>query len=260
MRLENEEIIVTIIVGTILTLFFALIIVFLFVLFNSKNRLSIKERAIARKNFEESLLQSQLEIKEQTLRHIAYELHDNLGQVASLIKINLNTLQLGDEVKASQKIEDTKELVRQLIHDVKSLSISLNSDRVSQMGIVRGVESEAERLNKLGHFAVSTTTTGGTPVIDSSKTIIFYRMVQEILNNIVKHSEASTVTISMHSSEKMFTLVCVDNGVGFNVDEKIGSGGSGLTNLQNRAKMINAQVSIQSRIGEGTTMSIELPL
>lgn len=260
MQVGNEEVIVTIFIGTVLVLFFALIIVFLFVLFNNKNKLNIKEREMTRKAFAETLLQTQLEIKEQTLRHIAYELHDNLGQVASLIKINLNTLQLDDRTKAIQKIEDTKDLTRQLITDLKSLSVSLNSDRVVQMGIFRGVETEVERLNKTGQYEATAALEGELPVLDSNRTIILYRMVQEIVNNMVKHSEAKRITISLRATGNLFTLVCTDDGVGFNREEKIQSGGSGLINLQNRAALIGAQISIQSTPGQGTTIAINLPL
>lgn len=209
--------------------------------------------------FRQELAKAQLEIKEQTLRDIAYELHDNLGQVASLIKINLNTLQLSDYEKSTQKIEDTKELVRQLILDLKSLSISLNSDRVVQLGFFKIVEQEVERLNKLGQLRVELTQEGPAPIINSNTTVILYRMVQELLNNILKHSAASQVTISLVASKNYFTLVIFDNGTGFDLTEKLKSGGSGLLNLQGRAKLIGADLSIKSTPGEGTQVRIELP-
>lgn len=249
-----------IITGIIITLTFGAFII-LFLRVNQKRNFKyLKEKEDIRNAFSQTLIQSQLEIKEQTLQHLAYELHDNLGQVASLIKINLNTLQLEDKVKATQKIDDTKELVRQLITDLKSLSVSLNSDRVSQLGILKSLENEVERLNKIGQFDTTFLHEGNIPALDSNTTIILYRMVQEIINNIVKHSGAKRISIRLQSVGNLFTLVCSDDGVGFDLQEKVKSVGSGLMNLQNRAKLINAQLTIQSSPNNGTTISIELPL
>ena len=93
----------------------------------------------------------------------------------------------------------------------------------------------------------------------ANTTLILFRMGQEILNNTLKHSCAKHVTISLHVSEKLFTLSISDDGVGFNLEEKILSGGSGLLNLQNRAKLIHAEFSIQSS-PNGTAIIIQLPL
>ncbi len=244
---------------------FLLVVISSFLLFinsyikrNTKHKI---EKLQLHSQFSQSLLQSQLEMKEQTLQHISYELHDNLGQIASLIKINLNTIRLDDQVNATVKVEDTKELVRQLIMDIKSLSLSLNSDRVAQLGIAKALENEVDRLNKTGHFVASLQGEGTIPRLDVNTTIILYRMVQEIINNMVKHSGAKTIKVSHRTIENLFILVCSDDGNGFNVEEeKIRRGGSGLANLQNRAKLINAQLTIESSPENGTVISIELPI
>lgn len=186
-------------------------------------------------------------------------MHDNLGQIASLIKINLNTLQLDDKEKSIQKIDDTKELVRQLITDLKSLSVSLNGDLIAKIGFIKGIENEVERLNKTGEFATQLKVDGAVQ-LDENTTIILYRMVQEVINNIVKHSEARHIQFVISVSENLFNLVISDDGVGFNLEDKLTSGGSGLLNLQSRAKLIQAQFSIQSSPGVGTKICIELPL
>ncbi|MEO6733974.1 MAG: sensor histidine kinase [Ferruginibacter sp.] len=212
------------------------------------------------KQFSQTLLQSQIEIQEQTLQHISRELHDNLGQVASLIKINLNTLQLSDEQKTKEKVEDTKELIRQMIHDIKSLSVSLGSDRITQIGLAKALESEAERLNKMGTYAVSYELQGDVPSIDNDKAVILYRMAQEVLNNIVKHSQAKNIHMLLSSTPQLFTLIIQDDGVGFDVNENIQAAGAGLRNLRSRASLINAQLQVQSSPGNGTHITIELPL
>jgi len=249
-----------IVIGISITLLFASFIIS-FLLINQKRHYKyLQETETIKREFSQTLLQSQLEIKEQTLQQIAYELHDNLGQIASLIKINLNTLQLNDLTKSAQKIEDTKELVRQLIADLKSLTLDLNSERAAQLGIVKGLETEVEKLNKTGQFEVTLQQEGSPPELDANTTIILYRMSQEIINNIVKHSGAKQIGISLTVTENLFTLAISDDGVGFDLEDKFKGGGSGLLNLQNRAKLIQATFSLQSSMGSGTKVKIELPL
>jgi signal transduction histidine kinase len=210
--------------------------------------------------FTQTLLQSQLEIQEQTLQQVSRELHDNLGQIASLIKINLNTLQLADLAKATEKIEATKDLTRQLLADLKALSVNLGSDRLNQLGLVKALQAEVDNLNKTGAFTAQFTCTGNIPDIPDDPSIILYRMAQEILNNMVKHSGAPLIKLSVSFSENLFTLAFTDNGTGFDVAAKMESGGAGLKNLQNRAQLINATLTIDSQPGQGTHISIQTAL
>jgi two-component system NarL family sensor kinase len=255
---DNSEVIFAVLIAALVLMALVSFIIVFIVFYQRRRRTYINEMNEVKAKFEQILLQSQLEIKEQTLQHIGYELHDNLGQVASLIKINLNTLQLDDPVKAGQKIEDTKELVRQLITDLKSLSVSLNSERVSQLGIDKGLENEVERLNKTGQYEIVMQQEGSIPMLDANTTIILYRMSQEIINNIIKHSGAKRIVLSLNATSKFLILAFSDDGVGFDKEEKIKGGGSGLMNLQSRAKLINAELTIKSSPGSGTVISIEL--
>lgn len=260
MLLQVSEIQLTIILGSFVVVFFAIILILTIIQYKQRILKHQIEKDKLNQKFSQTLLQSQLEIKEQTLRHIAYELHDNLGQIASIIKINLNTLQLDDQEKSAQKIEDTKDLTRQLITDLKSLSTSLNRDLIAKIGLLKGKENEVNRLNKTGEFVAELKVEGGTLPLDENTTIILYRMVQEIVNNIVKHSAAKHIEFIATFTENLFTLVVSDDGVGFDIEQKLHSGGAGLLNLQSRAELIHAQFSIQSSPRFGTKVCIDLPL
>ncbi len=255
----NADIILAIFVATTVLLILSSFVIIFTVIYKKKQHAYQNEKKLLQIRFQEEILKSQLEIKENTLKYLAYELHDNLGQIASLIKINLNTISLADEEIALRKIENTKDLVRQLIYDLKSLSMSLNSDRVIQVGIVKSLETEVERLNKTGQIEATMTIEGTFPKLSNSTSIIFFRMTQEIINNIVKHSRATQVKILFSATQNLVTFKCNDNGIGFDVVDKIQSGGSGLLNLQNRAKLIHAQLDIQSSNEGGTTVSIQIP-
>lgn len=258
MLTRDDEIAIAGIAGTIALIVLVLFIISFLLVYQKRRKSHIQEMAEANLSFSQTLLQSQLEIQEQTLRHISHELHDNLGQIASLIKINLNTIPFYDIPKAQQRIEDTKELTRQLITDLKALSVSLGGDRISQMGLARALEIEVERLNKTEEFTASFMQEGMLPSLGADKATILYRMAQECINNMVKHSLAKKINVFLKTNENLVTLVLSDDGVGFNVDEQMQTIGAGLKNLQNRAKLINAELSIISTPGNGSTVNIQL--
>lgn len=257
---SQQEADYSIILFSFFVLLLITIILIAAILYHNRRKKYLQETALLRSQFSQTLLQSQIEIKEQTLQYISRELHDNLGQIASLIKINLNTLQLHDSIKANEKIEDTKDLTRQLIADIKSLSVSMGNDRILQTGLANAIKAEVDRLNRTGEFTATFTISGTMNVIDNDKSVILFRMAQEVLNNMVKHSRATQLTINLSFTEKLFTLALSDNGIGFNVEEKLRSLGAGLRNLTARAILINATLHIKSLSGNGTTITIELPL
>ena len=255
---SEEEIYLTVIAGGTVLLMLVSIVIIAVIKYQNRIYKHRKEQAQLHAKFSQTLLESQLEIQEQTFRHISAELHDNLGQVASLIKINLFTIDLNDAAKAKDKIDNTKELTRQLLTDIKSLSVSLSSDKIAKTGLSQALATEVERLNKTGQFIATFTEVGHLPIIDNDKATILYRMVQEILNNMVKHSRAKKISVVLSASEKYINLALSDDGIGFSISEKINSGGAGLTNLQNRAVLINATLYVQSAPGNGSKTTIEL--
>lgn len=253
---------IVLVIGASVFTFTLLMFLFNFVLkYQRKNLAHMRERELMQSNFDQILLQSQLEIQEQTLQHIGRELHDNIGQMASLIKINLNTILMNDPDKASRKIEETKLLTMQLIADVKSLSIKLNSERITRIGLSSALEYETERINKTEEFNATYSSEGHLPDIDANRSIILYRIVQEALNNIVKHSGAKNVTVRLQSDENLVTLAISDDGKGFNVDDTLkNSNGAGLHNLNKRASLIQSILTIESEQGNGTLIKIVMPI
>lgn len=222
-----------------------------------------KDHEQLKEKFDEQVMQSQIEIQEQTLQSISREIHDNLGQVASLIKINLNTIKVQDSEQASEKIKSTKELIKQLITDLKLLSTSLNTDKILQRGFISALQAEVEKINKLQLVNIRLEQADHTPDIKNNKAIILFRMCQEILNNSMKHSEAKNIIISSHFKNDTFYLSIEDDGIGFNLAEILANhekSGNGLVNLQSRAKVINGKVEFISSPGNGSKTLINITL
>lgn len=260
MEHQNTEITIAIIAATILFIVFAgFIITFLF-FYNQKKKLHYEEMKEQQKIFEQEALVSRLEIREQTLKQIAEEIHDNVGQEMLLAKLNLNKLLMA---APNEAIEEIRDIIGDAINDLRDISKSLHSEQVSSLSLPAAIEKEMIRLKKTGFVNTSLTIDGDVVEIESSRKLILFRMTQEILQNAIKHSKSTEININLDFQKEFLILSIEDNGGGFNVDEKLKSGewkGAGLLNLQNRANALRASLSIKSQSNEGTCIIIKFPL
>jgi two-component system, NarL family, sensor kinase len=222
------------------------------------------ERQEWKLQFQQTLFQSQLEIQEQTLQNISQEIHDNIGQVLSLAKLNLGTVDMAKPDKLEQKINDSRGLVAKAIQDLRSLVGGVNTSYITEKGLLRSVEYTLEVMRKPGGL-LTRLHVDGTPIkLDTQKELILFRIIQEILNNITRHAGAKTVDISVMYELQRFSISIADNGRGFDIT-LLDTGnnstfGSGIRNMQNRAHLIGASFSITSIPENGTTIFISIPL
>lgn len=232
------------------------------VLYRNRHRKLLREREQLRLSYERELLKSQLEIQEQTFRHISQEIHDNIGQMLSLAKLNLSTMDPAQQISLEQKITDSKKLVSQAIYDLRNLSHGLNTDYVADLGLARAIEHELEMIRKSGDQETVFQTEGNAYRIDKQREVIIYRIVQETLNNILKHAASRKIIIHLHYSLEEITLTITDNGKGFDltpldIDK---SYGLGIKNMYNRARLMGARFQISSTLGEGTSVVVTVPV
>ncbi len=260
MQIPAENIIVLVVSITIIFLMGAGFIILFVNIYNNRKKAHKKEKELLISLYSQTLLQSKVEIQEQTLQYISRELHDNLGITASVIKIHINTLKLDEPETLAMQLEEMKVQVKQLIADIKELSVKMDGEKVGHFGLIQSLESEINRLNRIGTFTISFVKKEPVDTLAPDRSIILFRMIQEILNNALKHSEAKKIELSVTTSEKNLILQISDDGKGFNVAEKRKSGGSGLLNLYSRANLIQASLDIQSAPGSGTKIRIDLPL
>jgi signal transduction histidine kinase len=217
-----------------------------------------KEVVDLKVQYEQTILQSQLEIQEQTFKNISQEIHDNIGQVLSLAKLNLNTI---PNPENAEKIALTEELLGKAIADLRDLSKSLNSEKITDIGICEAIKQELGVVEKASSSHIKTTffCDDHEIALSNEKTIIAFRMMQEILNNIIKHAKATSITVDMVREAKAIIINIADNGIGFDPEKLKGTEtGIGLKSIQQRCKLINAECSIHSAPGRGTSVQIRL--
>jgi two-component system, NarL family, sensor kinase len=261
MQKLSEDIVLVIIITLFILLITSFIVIFI-ILYQKKHQVFIKEKAFLQHHFQQTLLQSQLEIQEQTLHMISQEIHDNIGQVLSLVKLNLGTMDLNKPESLQQKITDSKELMGKAIHDLRSLAKGLNTSFITEVGLMRSIEYELDMLGKSGGL-VTRLETDGTPVkLDAQKELILFRIVQEVFNNIIKHAGATEVLILINFLPGAVKITITDNGKGFDLTFNINENpnfGLGLRNMQNRAQLVGAEFKLTSIPRKGTTVTLSLP-
>ena len=235
----------------------------LILLYQKRQLLHFKEKNEMRNNFEKEILQTQLEIQEQTLKNISQEIHDNVGQVLTLAKLNLATTSVA-EVAAAEKIKTSQQLIGKAIQDLRDLSRSLNTDYVEEMGLVRSIEYELELLHKTGSIDTELNIEGRIVKFDKQKELILFRIVQEAIHNIMKHADAKKITAAIHFTNDAMQIAIKDNGKGFDLSPLNDAGnqsfGLGLRNMNSRATLIGAMFSVNSTIGTGTEVVLQLPI
>jgi two-component system, NarL family, sensor kinase len=244
--------------GSIFMLLIALFAIILVIRYRQKEYQNKKQISQIQNNFRQELLTAQVEIKEQTLKNVAQEIHDNIGQTLSLAKLNLNTIEPNRQNGWAEKITDSKELVGKAIHDLRHLSKSLNTDSILASGIVNAIRSELAIVERAGSFGTALNISGTTVRLDAKKELILFRITQEAINNIIKHAEASFVNVNLIFTEDRLHLNICDNGKGFMVKET-DTDGSGLRNMESRAVLIGGNFKIETDNG-GTTISVTLPI
>ena len=263
MILLSNNIYFGLLVGSILLTLIAVFIPVLILRHRQKQIDNHKRVAQLESQFQQELLQTQLEIQEQTLKNISQEIHDNVGQVLSLAKLNLNTMDIAKTEQLQGKIDNTLSQVSKAINDLRDLSKSFNTDNITAIGLVRAIESELEMIKKTDFLKTEFNSTGVKKKLEPQKELILFRIVQEALHNIIKHAGAKTVKVSAAYTDKDLELQIVDDGKGFDLSPMNQEGetgfGLGLRNMQNRAKLIGAELNMNSISGKGTFVKIILP-
>ncbi len=274
---QQQQVYLTIILGSFVS---SLILGFLFY-FNLKHKKEVieKEKDIAEKEKEIqqqkviSLVKEQeilamdamLEGQEKERLRLAEDLHDNLGSTIATLKMhfdtykNLTSKKETDQIKAlnntSNLLDETYQKVRYMAH-TNQVSVMEQHGLITSLKLLTNKLSEAKQLNvEFNHY-------GFDKKIKSSLELNIFRIIQELITNIIKHAKATKITIDINMFEDILTIIIEDNGIGFKVDKVLNNKnkGMGLQNLKSRVEREKGTFSIESKEGKGTAIIIEIPL
>lgn len=217
----------------------------------------LEEKQKMQQSFEQTLAQSQLEIQEQTFNAISQEIHDNVGQILSLAKVQLNIVE--EQIQdAPVLLKESKENISRAMTDLRDIAKSLNTDRIEKLSLVQAIEQEVEHLNKTNTIAASVEVNGEEKNMDAQKKLIVFRMIQEALNNALKHAGAAVLKIMIDYTKEQVAISIEDNGKGFETTNE-NNNGLGLQNIIKRTALIGGHANITSEINRGTVITLNIP-
>lgn len=250
------------IAGTFLVLLLILFIVSFFYIFQKRQIQNRQDKQAMQAAFQREILQAQLEIQNQILQHISEELHDNIGQLLTLVRFQLNMLEVEETIMPKQ-IEEVNEVVGKTIDELRGLSKSLDGDFVKNFGLVESLTHELGRIHNMGKYQTKILVDGEVYRLEGQREIVLFRVVQEILNNILKHAGGKQIQVSLQFTPAHFRLSVLDDGKGFDYEAVLGremsKSGAGLRNIQRRTEMLGGTCAFQTAPSRGTTVHIQLP-
>ncbi len=260
MQNNLQEVTLILIASSVIILMLTIIIIAaLFI--NQKRKFRFRQQMEDQKKlFEQEILRTQLEIQTQTFETISHELHDNVSNTLAAALLNLNMLEKDGEAGALNRMEETKSLILEAKNAVKDFSWFINPENINSAGLTLSFSQLVEKFSRLKLFTIDFVVEGTEFNLESSRQIIIYRIVQEALSNIVKHSNGSTVQFTLRFNHPQLDIDICDEGPGFNTGQVFSTTmetrGAGLKNMMARAKMIDAHLEINSETGKGTKVSL----
>ncbi|TAE38933.1 MAG: sensor histidine kinase [Runella slithyformis] len=249
------------VVATFTFLLLASFIMGFFFLFQRRQQQNLQEKQLMWATFQQELLQSQLEIQSQTLQRVGEELHDNIGQLLSLARFQLNILEEQPTTTTSQ-IHEVNETMRQAIDELRALSKSLDGGFVQDFGLADSLAHELRRIRQTGKCQAQFRTQGEPYRLNAQKEMVLFRVAQELLNNVLKHAGASVLIVELQYTPAALRLSIEDNGQGFDyeavISRKPTESGSGLRNIRRRTELIGGSYTLTTAAGRGTTAVVEV--
>ena len=197
-----------------------------------------------------------LEIQEQSLQQISTELHDNVCQTLLLAIINLQQLEKKFE---PEKLAYTITLLQETLQEIHQLSRSLNGDLIQSVGLHTAIQKLIERITKVTSIQTSLEIVGEESYLPGEMEIILYRIIQEALNNVVKHSNAYKASVCLHYEKEFIQISVTDDGIGFDKPQT-SEFTAGLKNMAYRVRQLNGKWNIDSIPQKGCSLTFKIPL
>jgi PAS domain S-box-containing protein len=200
-------------------------------------------------------------IREEERKRIAMEIHDELGQLLTALKMDVSLLKMriADDAEAKRKADDMRELVEGTISMVRNVASHLRPAALN-FGIVSALEWLVDEFNRRNAIACELRIEGGEPALPDADATALFRIVQASLTNVARHADATRVEVTLISTAERLELHVCDDGRGFDQQTGHRDYSYGLLGMNERARLIGGSLSVDSAPGAGTTVSIHVPL
>jgi two-component system NarL family sensor kinase len=204
-----------------------------------------------------------LDAEEKERRRIAQDLHDGVGQLLSAAKLNLSNLESKiTTYDEAQKVamQNALSLVDDSVKEVRAVSHNMMPNTLIKLGLTSAIREFITKLGSAPSLKVDLEIIGLDSRLENQLETVLYRVIQEIVNNIIKHAKASHISMQIIKHETELNVLIEDNGVGFDTSNIENFEGIGLKGIQTRIEYLNGSVHFDSTLGRGTTVIIDVPL
>jgi two-component system NarL family sensor kinase len=256
----NNDIRELILITTLVFLIAPVCIIIYVSIYLKRKKRHIEEKEWMKLAFDAELIKTYLEVQEQTMQTIGTDLHDNIGQLLSLMSLTLNSIEITGDEKAKAKIESAIDLTAQSIKELRQLAKLVQGDQLILLGLSKAIHHEIDWMERSGNYRISYDEGELPKKADPDKDLILFRILQEMLNNIIKHSRADKIDIGLNYLNGILHLHIADNGVGFDTGNlPIEQSGMGLQNIRKRAIIVGGRIELNTTLGKGTIIDIFIP-
>jgi signal transduction histidine kinase len=256
--MAKQEITYLIIFGSLVFILLLVFMVTILFTYFKKNQAYHKNLLEFEFQKNQELLKTRLEMQEHILNDISQEIHDNVGQELSLTKMQLNIIET--EIPGNQVLHGAMESLGKAVTSLRDIAKSLSTERAVYFSLHENIADEINRIRRSGVLQIHFNVEGKEKHVKEEKKLILFRMIQECMQNIIKHSRATESILFFLYGESEFRVSISDNGKGFDVPDTLTiKSGLGLANIINRAGLIGGRAEIVSTIDSGTIINIYIP-
>lgn len=261
-------IVLSILSGSNLTLFLAAVfgmfilsvaLVVFFVVYQRRIFAQLQQRERAEQSHQKELLEAAVAVQEIERRRIAGDLHDDIGSLLTATRLYLRQL---DPSAGTERITAIKEqsltIVDEMIQSTRRISHALLPPALEKFGLQAAAEDLCEWVDQSGALIVNCAVLTQERVTPDRE-LALYRVLQELINNTLRHAEAQTAEVAISRRRKHFTLTYRDDGRGFD-PQQVQSGGLGLRNIESRVALVGGTLETRTAPGEGLRVRVELPI
>ena len=230
-----------------------------FLAYRVKQMQEMSKQLLIEKNFvQQQRTQAVLEAEERERVRIARDLHDGIGQMLAAARMTLGNYLSQKKIDVTE-IQNSLDLLEDSIREVREISHNMMPGTLTKFGLSSALKQFTNKINALNTLKVDLQVVGIKERLDEKIEMMLYRIVQEIISNIIRHAEATKISIELIRHDDELILIVEDDGKGFD-SENVENQGIGLKNIATRVEYLNGYVNFDSTLGHGTSVVVEIPL
>ncbi len=220
--------------------------------------LETQKLATVLKEQELTSIDAMIEGQEKERQRIANDLHDDLGGLMATVKLHFNALK---DKNSPELFDKTNQLIDEAYNKVRTVAHAKNSGVIAKQGLLKAVQNMAEKISASNKIAIDVVDYGLENRLENSLELTIFRIIQELITNVIKHAEAKEATIHITNHDDSLNIMIEDNGKGFNPSQVTKNNkGMGISSIDKRVEHLNGNMTIESEHNKGTTIIIDIPI